>query len=65
MYSSMDEDEGYDESSVVSSMLWVRNLRRYIRSDAGLGSEAMMGIVKVLINYPQIFLVNLYSPLNA
>ncbi|KVH95604.1 Calcium-binding EF-hand [Cynara cardunculus var. scolymus] len=44
MYSSMDEDEGYDESSVVSSMLWVRNLRRYIKSDPGISSEAMMGI---------------------
>ena len=26
-----------------SSMLWVRNLRRFIGSGAGLGSEALMG----------------------
>nr|XP_043639842.1 probable serine/threonine-protein phosphatase 2A regulatory subunit B'' subunit TON2 [Erigeron canadensis] len=43
--STVDEYEGYYESSsssVVSSMLWVRNLRRYIRSDPDLGSEAIM-----------------------
>ncbi|KAI3677761.1 hypothetical protein L6452_37029 [Arctium lappa] len=52
MYSSMDEDESCDESSVVSSMLWVRNLRRFIRSDVGLGSEATMEleIRKILLN---------------
>ncbi|XP_024995484.1 probable serine/threonine-protein phosphatase 2A regulatory subunit B'' subunit TON2 [Cynara cardunculus var. scolymus] len=52
MYSSMDEDEGYDESSVVSSMLWVRNLRRYIKSDPGISSEAMMEleIRRILLN---------------
>ncbi|XP_071705096.1 probable serine/threonine-protein phosphatase 2A regulatory subunit B'' subunit TON2 [Rutidosis leptorrhynchoides] len=44
MSSSVDDEENYDESStsVVSSMLWVRNLRRYIRSDPNLGSEAML-----------------------
>ncbi|KAJ9549573.1 hypothetical protein OSB04_022116 [Centaurea solstitialis] len=53
MYNSMEEDEGYDESSAVSSMLWVRNLRRFIRSSrASLGSEAMLEleIRKNLIN---------------
>ncbi|KAI7735467.1 hypothetical protein M8C21_017825, partial [Ambrosia artemisiifolia] len=38
MSSSMDEDE----PTVFSSMLWVRNLRRYIRFDAGHQSEARM-----------------------
>ncbi|KAL7608036.1 hypothetical protein Lser_V15G10524 [Lactuca serriola] len=42
MMSVLDEYEGADESSVVSSMLWVRNLRRYIRSDVDLESEAML-----------------------
>ncbi|MFS7943773.1 putative transcription regulator ARID family [Helianthus anomalus] len=42
MSSSVDDDEGYDEPPAVPSMLWVRNLRRYIRSDASLGSEARM-----------------------
>lgn len=56
MSSSVDEeDEGYDESSsssVASSMLWVRNLRRYIRSDPNLGSEARMEqeTRKILLN---------------
>ncbi|KAI7746327.1 hypothetical protein M8C21_030578 [Ambrosia artemisiifolia] len=49
MYSGSSDGEGHDASSVASrkippasSMLWVRNLRRYIGSGAGLGSEALM-----------------------
>ncbi|KAJ0914907.1 putative guanylate cyclase activating protein [Helianthus annuus] len=52
MSSSVDEDEGYDEPPAMPSMLWVRNLRRYIRSDASLGSEARMEHVtrRILLN---------------
>ncbi|GJW22582.1 probable serine/threonine-protein phosphatase 2A regulatory subunit B'' subunit TON2 [Tanacetum coccineum] len=44
MYSDVeDDDEGYNEPTTVSSsMLWVRNLRRYIRSEPALGSEAKL-----------------------
>ena len=49
MYSGSSDGEGHDASSrkipPASSMLWVRNLRRYIGSGAGLGSEALMGNV--------------------
>ncbi|GKE73375.1 hypothetical protein Tco_1535416, partial [Tanacetum coccineum] len=44
MYSDVeDDDKGYNEPTTVSSsMLWVRNLRRYIRSEPALGSEAKL-----------------------
>lgn len=42
---SRDGDEASSKSTPpASSMLWVRNLRRFIGSGAGLGSEALMGI---------------------
>lgn len=48
MYSGSSDGESHDTSTQrkippASSMLWVRNLRRYIGSGAGLGSEALMG----------------------
>ncbi|CAA7061891.1 unnamed protein product [Microthlaspi erraticum] len=47
MYSGSSDGESHDTSTQrkippASSMLWVRNLRRYIGSGAGLGSEALM-----------------------
>ncbi|WMV10176.1 hypothetical protein MTR67_003561 [Solanum verrucosum] len=47
MYSGSSDGEGTDAPAQrkippPSSMLWVRNLRRYIGSGAGLGSEALM-----------------------
>nr|GME00463.1 probable serine/threonine-protein phosphatase 2A regulatory subunit B'' subunit TON2 [Ipomoea batatas] len=47
MYSGSSDGEGHDPSGTrkipsPSSMLWVRNLRRFIGSGAGLGSEALM-----------------------
>ncbi|KAI8561594.1 hypothetical protein RHMOL_Rhmol04G0352300 [Rhododendron molle] len=48
MYSGSSDGEGHESSSAPrkipppSSMLWVRNLRRYIGTGAGLGSEALM-----------------------
>ncbi|KAM1191839.1 hypothetical protein ACFX15_011935 [Malus domestica] len=46
MYSVSSDGEGYEASQrkipPASSMLWVRNLRRFIGSGAGLGSEALM-----------------------
>ncbi|KZV51221.1 tonneau [Dorcoceras hygrometricum] len=47
MYSGSSDGEGHDASAPrkippASSMLWVRNIRRYIGSGAGLGSEALM-----------------------
>lgn len=49
MYSGSSDGEGHETTQrkipPASSMLWVRNLRRYIGSGAGLGSEALMGII--------------------
>ncbi|CAK9159743.1 unnamed protein product [Ilex paraguariensis] len=47
MYSGSSDGEGHDSSAQrkippPSSMLWVRNLRRFIGSGDGLGSEALM-----------------------
>ncbi|RXH80270.1 hypothetical protein DVH24_041417 [Malus domestica] len=46
MYSVSSDGEGHEASQrkipPASSMLWVRNLRRFIGSGAGLGSEALM-----------------------
>ncbi|CAN1129694.1 Probable serine/threonine-protein phosphatase 2A regulatory subunit B'' subunit TON2 [Linum perenne] len=45
MYSGSSDGESHDPQRKIpppSSMLWVRNLRRYIGSGAGLGSEALM-----------------------
>ncbi|CAN6806217.1 unnamed protein product [Brassica oleracea var. botrytis] len=47
MYSGSSDGESHDTCTQrrippASSMLWVRNLRRYIGSGAGLGSEALM-----------------------
>ncbi|XP_073526625.1 uncharacterized protein [Phyllobates terribilis] len=47
MYSGSSDGEGHDPSAQrkippASKMLWVRNLRRYIGTGAGLGSEALM-----------------------
>ncbi|GLT99173.1 hypothetical protein SLE2022_166310 [Rubroshorea leprosula] len=47
MYSGSSDGESHEAASQrkippASSMLWVRNLRRYIGSGAGLGSEALM-----------------------
>ncbi|KAF7145707.1 hypothetical protein RHSIM_Rhsim04G0218600 [Rhododendron simsii] len=47
MYSGSSDGEGHESSAPrkippPSSMLWVRNLRRYIGNGAGLGSEALM-----------------------
>ncbi|KAG5554967.1 hypothetical protein RHGRI_012495 [Rhododendron griersonianum] len=48
MYSGSSDGEGHESSSAPrkipppASMLWVRNLRRYIGTGAGLGSEALM-----------------------
>ncbi|GLJ45903.1 hypothetical protein SUGI_0966330 [Cryptomeria japonica] len=46
MYSGSSDGEGNDgllkKISQASSMPWVRNLRRYIGTEAGLGSEALM-----------------------
>ncbi|WRX19750.1 hypothetical protein QQP08_012237 [Theobroma cacao] len=47
MYSGSSDGEGHEAATQrkippASSMLWVRNLRRYIGSGAGLGSEALM-----------------------
>ncbi|MBA0570882.1 hypothetical protein Golob_004485 [Gossypium lobatum] len=51
MYSGSSDGESHEAATQrkippVSSMLWVRNLRRYIGSGAGLGSEALMGPLK-------------------
>lgn len=49
MYSGSSDGESHDAPQnqrkipPASSMLWVRNLRRFIGSGAGLGSEALMG----------------------
>lgn len=48
MYSGSSDGEGPEAPTQrkippASSMLWVRNLRRFIGSGAGLGSEALMG----------------------
>ncbi|CAJ1941062.1 unnamed protein product [Sphenostylis stenocarpa] len=47
MYSGSSDGETHDAAHrkipPASSMLWVRNLRRFIGSGAGLGSEALMG----------------------
>lgn len=48
MYSGSSDGEGHEvpgqrKIPPASSMLWVRNLRRFIGSGAGLGSEALMG----------------------
>lgn len=51
MYSGPSDGEdggGYEAAAPkkipsASSMPWVRNLRRYVGSGAGLGSEALMG----------------------
>lgn len=46
MYSDGEAHEGPQTQRKIppaSSMLWVRNLRRFIGSGAGLGSEALMG----------------------
>lgn len=46
MYSGSSDGEGHEglskKMSQASSMPWARNLRRYIGSGAGLGSEALM-----------------------
>ncbi|KAK4384381.1 putative serine/threonine-protein phosphatase 2A regulatory subunit B'' subunit TON2 [Sesamum angolense] len=44
MYSGSSDGEASAQRKIpsASSMLWVRNLRRYIGSGAGLGSEALM-----------------------
>ncbi|KAM0962775.1 hypothetical protein EV2_022584 [Malus domestica] len=46
MYSGSSDGEGHEAAQrkipPASSMLWVRNLRRFIGSGAGLGSEALM-----------------------
>ncbi|KAF8392558.1 hypothetical protein HHK36_022903 [Tetracentron sinense] len=48
MYSGSSDGESHEAVSrkipPASSMLWVRNLRRFIGSGAGLGSEALMGL---------------------
>ena len=57
MYSGSSDGESHDAPQSqrkippASSMLWVRNLRRFIGSGAGLGSEALMG--------PSVFFVSL------
>jgi len=44
-----------------SSMLWVRNLRRFIGSGAGLGSEALMGSFPFLsIFFSFVISINYY-----
>ena len=44
-----------------SSMLWVRNLRRFIGSGAGLGSEALMGSYSFLsISFSFVISINYY-----
>lgn len=47
MYSGSSDGESHEavqrKIPPASSMPWVRNLRRYIGSGAGLGSEALMG----------------------
>lgn len=49
MYSGSSDGEGHEAAQrkipPASSMLWVRNLRRFIGSGTGLGSEALMGIL--------------------
>ncbi|KAK4491079.1 hypothetical protein RD792_001801 [Penstemon davidsonii] len=44
MYSGSSDGEASTQKKIpaASSMLWVRNLRRYIGSGAGLGSESLM-----------------------
>ncbi|ERN16935.1 hypothetical protein AMTR_s00057p00185220 [Amborella trichopoda] len=44
MNSGSSDGEGQEPKKIPSnsSMLWVRNLRRYVRNRAGLGSEALM-----------------------
>lgn len=49
MYGGSSDGEGHEgpvqrKIPPASSMLWVRNLRRFIGSGAGLGSEALMGL---------------------
>lgn len=63
MYSGSSDGEGHDAAATkkippASSMPWVRNLRRYIGSGAGLGSEALMGIF--LLSSPP--LIGRFSP---
>ncbi|KAJ6793248.1 phosphatase subunit g4-1 isoform X3 [Iris pallida] len=57
MYSSTNDGEGSHDASAggrqkkippASSMSWVRNLRRFIGSGAGLGSEALHGLLSDL-----------------
>lgn len=47
MYSGSSDGEGHEAPQrkipPASSMLWVRNLRRFIGTGTGLGSEALMG----------------------
>ncbi|KAL0315080.1 UNVERIFIED_CONTAM: putative serine/threonine-protein phosphatase 2A regulatory subunit B'' subunit TON2 [Sesamum calycinum] len=56
MRSSDGEASAQRKIPSASSMLWVRNLRRYIGSGAGLGSEALMGITRDQKNFAGIFL---------
>lgn len=70
MYSGGSSDGESHEATAqrkippASSMLWVRNLRRYIGSGAGLGSESLMGIVPLsfshLLHY-QVSIFTVYS----
>jgi hypothetical protein len=47
MYSGSSDGESHEAAQrkipPATSMLWARNLRRFIGSGAGLGSEALMG----------------------
>lgn len=53
MYSGSSDGESHEAAQrkipPASSMLWVRNLRRFIGSGTGLGSEALMGNLLSLI----------------
>ena len=42
---SASNGDSQDSSSSSSSMLWVRNLKKYVGSGNGLGSEALMGML--------------------
>lgn len=58
MYSGSSDGEGAGNGHDLigkkippaSSMPWVRNLRRFVGSGAGLGSEALMGQFLVLFS---------------
>lgn len=58
MYSGGSSDGEGKMTPPPSSMPWVRNLRRFIGSGAGLGSEALMGKPRNVFFFFANFLLN-------